>query len=324
MLDIVITHYTEPWEVCRRLLETLDAQRGVDWEQVRVTIVNDGGFRLPKDKLYCLNIVPQQKDIPHSGISAARNAGIRLAQEPWIMFCDCDDCFSNVFALADILNVLNDPETEQRYDMMWTKVWAEDLEKNQVYQIQDIKIMVFIHGKVYRREFLLKNGIWFDERLTFNEDSAFNAMIRSRIPDSRIGEISMFAPAYVWISREGSVTQKEGADDQAAVGQMLRNILVADDYKIHKPQEFSGMVTRVTYDAFFMAHSRRLTPSCKQKVMEVFLPWVKDCIGLFASVDAKMLRRIRMISRSELTELDEEICDEPGNVRAWVEWELSR
>ena len=324
MLDIVITHYTEPWEVCRRLLETLDAQRGVDWNQIYVTVVNDGGCRLPEDKLEDLNYRCVQLDVPHGGVSAARNAGIRHAQEPWIMFCDCDDCFSNVFALADILNVLNDPETEQRYDMMWTKVWAEDLEKNQVYQIQDIKIMVFIHGKVYRREFLMKNGIWFDERLTFNEDSAFNAMIRSRIPDSRIGEISMFAPAYVWISREGSVTQKEGADDQAAVGQMLRNILVADDYKIHKPQEFSGMVTRVMYDAFFMAHSRRLTPSCKQKVMEAFLPWVKDCIGLFASVDAKMLRRIRMISRSELTEPDEEICDEPGNVRAWAELELTR
>ena len=35
MLDIVITHYTEPWSVCRPLFETLDAQRGVDWDQIR-------------------------------------------------------------------------------------------------------------------------------------------------------------------------------------------------------------------------------------------------------------------------------------------------
>ena len=321
MLDIIITHYTEPWEVCRRQLEMLDAQRGVDWDQVRVTIVNDGGFRLPEDKLYCLNIVPQQKDIPHSGISAARNAGIRLAQEPWIMFCDCDDCFSNVFALADILNVLNDPETEKRYDMMWTNVWAEDLEKGQIYQIQDIKIMVFIHGKVYRREFLLSHGIWFDERLTFNEDSAFNAVIRTRTPDSRIGEIRMFAPAYVWISREGSVTQKEDADEKAAIGQLQRNILVAEEQKIHRPAEYPGMVTRVIYDTFFMAHSRRLTPSCKQRIMDGFLPWAKENAGLFGAVDAKRMRQIRQISRAELTEPGEEICDEPGNVRAWVEWE---
>ena len=318
MLDIVITHYTEPWSVCRPLFETLDAQRGVDWDEIRVTIVNDGGFRLPEDKLYGLNIVPQQLDIPHGGISAARNAGIRHAQEPWIMFCDCDDCFSNVFALADILNVLRDPETEQRYDMMWTKVWAEDLEKNQVYQIQDIKIMVFIHGKVYRREFLISHGVWFDERLTFNEDSAFNAILRARTPDSRIGEISMFAPAYVWVSREGSVTQAEDADDRAAAGQMQRNIIVADDQKIHRPEEYPGMVTRVVYDAFFMVHSCRLSPSCKQRIMDMFVPWVKDCAGLFLRVDYRTLQKIMLISRDELTAKGEEIRADPITVRNWL------
>ena len=68
MLDIVITHYKEPWEVCRPLFETLDAQRGVDWDQIRVTVVNDGGIMLPGDKLIGLSYWVQQLDIPHGGI----------------------------------------------------------------------------------------------------------------------------------------------------------------------------------------------------------------------------------------------------------------
>ena len=324
MLDIIITHYTEPWEVCRPLFETLDAQRGVDWEQIRVTVVNDGGFRLPEDKLYGLNIVPQQLDIPHGGISAARNAGIRHAQEPWIMFCDCDDCFSNVFALEDILNVLQ--TEENRYDMMWTKVWAEDEKDGQhsVYQIQDQKIMVFIHGKVYRREFLIGHGIWFDEDLTFNEDSLFNAMILTRVPNTRIGAITTFAPAYVWTLRQNSVTTGEGAADRSALGQFRRNMKVAEQYREHRPDGYPGMVTRVVYDTFYMVHTRKYSPSCKQEILDGFLPWVNDKLDLFGQVTEKQLFQIRMISRSELTEPDEEICDEPGNVRAWVEWEMSR
>ena len=301
MLDIIITHYTEPWEVCRRLLETLDAQRGVDWNEVRVTIVNDGGFRLPEDKLYCLNIVPQQYDIPHGGISAARNVGIRIAQEPWIMFCDCDDCFSNVFALADILDVLR--ADSGQYDMYWTKVWAEDPGKGQIYQIQDIKIMVFIHGKVYSRLFLMRQGIRFDEELDFNEDSCFNATIMTRIPNTRIGEIRTFSPPYVWIRRAGSVTTGEGAEDKAAIGQLRRNIAVANEYMI------------------FMMHSRKYSPSCKQRIMEGFMPWIRAHADLFLQVDGETLTKIRMISRDELSEKDEEICDAPGNVSAWLEWE---
>ena len=320
MLDIVITHYQEPWNVCKRIFQTLDAQRGVDWDQIRVTVIHDGSWTFD-ELLSGWEFQVRQLVIPHGGISAARNAGIRHAREPWVMFCDCDDCFSNVFALADILNVLNAQETERQYDMMWTKVWAEDPEKGQVYQIQDIKIMVFVHGKIYRREFLLAQGIWFDESLEFNEDSCFNATIMTRIPSSRVGEISTFAPPYVWIRREGSVTTGEGAEDRAALGQLVRNIIVANEYRAHKPEMFPGMVTRVVYDAFFMTHSRKYSPSCKQRIMQKFLPWAMEHAGLFLQVDANTLRQIRLISRDELSEKGEEICDAPGNVRAWLEWE---
>jgi len=260
--------------------------------------------------------------IPHGGISAARNAGIEHATEPWIMFCDCDDCFSNVFALADILSVLR--ADDGRYDMYWTRVWAENPEKNEIYQIQDIKIMVFIHGKLYRREFLIHEGIWFNEGLEFNEDSCFNATIMTRIPNTRIGEISTFAPPYLWIRREDSVTRGEGAEDRSAMGQLQRNIIVANEYIAHKPEMFPGMVTRVVYDAFFMVHSRKYSPSCKQVIMDTFLPWIRGYAGLFLRVDDRTIGKIRMISRDELSEKGEEICDDPGNVRAWLELELAR
>ena len=99
MLDIVITHYREPWEICRKQFIMLDMQRRVDWKDIRVTVINDGGHRLPEECLAGLSYPIEQLDIPHGGISAARNAGIEHSTAEWLCFCDFDDMFADVYAL---------------------------------------------------------------------------------------------------------------------------------------------------------------------------------------------------------------------------------
>lgn len=320
MLEIVITHYREPWEVCKRQFRMLDAQRGVDWNEIRVTVVNDGGYRVQEDKLTDLDYRVEQLDIPHGGISAARNAGIMNATEPWIMFCDCDDCFSNVFALEGIMNVLHDPRAAERYDMLWTKVWAEDDTdgKHQAYMIQDKKIFVFTHGKIYRRQFLIDEGIRFDESLTFNEDSLFNATILTRRKNTQIGAIHSFAPEYVWINRGGSVTKGENAVDESAIMQFQRNMAIAAETLEHKPETYPGIVTRVIYDTYCMIRSSKYSPSCKRRILSEFVPWVADKTGLFGHVTSKELRDIRSISRSELMASGDVIKDDLDTVREWM------
>ena len=317
MLDIVITHYDEPWEVCKRLFQTLDAQRGVDWSEIRVSIVNDGDLFIDAWHLFDMNYEVHQYSIEHKGVSAARNKGIELTWRPWIMFCDCDDCFSNVYALADIMSVIKSPDAE-RYDMMWTKVWQEKPD-GQVCEIPDKRIMVFIHGKIYRRAFLEHEEIRFDESMTFNEDSLFNATIMSRIPNTRIGAITTAFPGYVWINREGSVTSADGWQDKHALGQFSRNLKIAAEIKEHKPEEYSGMVTRVIYDTYFMAKSGRYTDGCKAQILEQFLEWVKDKRQLLGMVEPKTFHSIKDISRRELTEPGEDIQDDYCTVRSWME-----
>ena len=311
MLDIIITHHREPWEVCRGLFETLAAQRRVDWNQIRVTVVNDGGYILPPNFLLGLPFRVKQYNKDQGGVSSARNYGLDVTWRPWVMFCDCDDCFSNVFALEDIMSVLKD-----KYDMMWTKVWEE--EKGQVYQIQDVRIMVFIHGKIYRRAFLEEQYIRFDEGLSFNEDSLFNATVMARTTKERIGEISCHYPPYVWIRREGSVTGGNDADDRSAWGQFLRNMRVAEEIREHKPEQYPGMVTRMAYDVFFMQMSSRFTPSCKQKLLEAFRPWIRERIGDFGKVDEQTLRKIRDIDCVELLAKEDRPDIEPETVAWWV------
>lgn len=323
MLDIVITHYQEPWAVCKGQFEMLDAQRGVDWKQIRVTVVNDGGHRLPDDRLADLSYQVEQLDIPHGGVSRARNAGLDHATEPWVMFCDCDDRLAGIFALADILNVLG-PEAEAAYDLMWTRCWEECNGKDGrpvIFEIPKQKAFVFIHGKVYRRQFLLDQGIRFDEGQEFNEDSLFNAVILTRITNTRVGEIRTTEPAYCWIRRDDSVTLSPGARERSAMGQLTRNMKVAEETRQHRPQAYDGMVTRTVYDAYFMEQTRRISAEGKDALRAAFSPWAADrlCVFSTADVKAETLDKIRAVSREELTDQDEQIPDDWETVRAWME-----
>ena len=316
MLDIVITHYTEPWEICRKQFWMLAMQRGVDWREIRVTVVNDGGNRLPGWRLGNLGFPVNEIDIEHGGISAARNAGMDATEEPWIMFCDCDDCFANIYGLQDVMNVLH--QDDGRYDVLWNRFYEEH--PQEILLVPDHKVFVFTHGKVYRRAFLDREQIRFDESLKWNEDSCFNATILTR--GAKAGEMKTHAPVYAWIRREDSFTGTDDRNDKSAFFQFRRNLLIAEEHRKHKPEDYAGMVTRVVWDTFFMIHSLRCSPSCKQQILAEFVPWAVDRTDLIGRVDGETMRKIREISRIELSEPGEKINDEPGNVLAWVTWEI--
>lgn len=321
MLDIVITHYKEEWKTIQKQFEMLEMQRGMDWNGVHVTVINDGGQRVPEENLAELSYPVEQVDIPHGGVSSARNAGIDHAEGEWIMFCDCDDCFENVYALRDITNVLT-KENERLFDMLWGQIIEEDFVDGakSLRIIPNEKIFVFCHGKVYRRAFLMEQNIRFDTGLTFNEDSCFNATIIARTPHTRIGEIKSHAPVYVWIRRENSVTFGDNAPDDGAYGQFRRNITVTEENRIHKNADnYCGMVTRTAYDAFYMLNGKRISQKGKRRIADEFVPWMREHRNEFGRVSTGILEQIRYVSKSELVDADERIPDSHGTVRAWID-----
>ena len=317
MLDIVITHYREPWEVCRNIFLSLDLQRCVDWNEITVTVINDGGNRLPEDKLRGLCYQVNQVDLPHGGVSRARNAGIDLGTEPWIMFCDCDDCFANIYALEDVMNVLHSP-VRGKYDMLWTQCWEESAD-GYITLIPGYRVFVFCHGKVYDRDFLRREGLRFEEELTFNEDSCFNAVAIARTTNERIGAIKSAVPVYTWIRRAGSVTMKPDTIDIGTYCNFRRNLIVTEENRLHRPDQYANMVARTAYDAFYMIHSRRITDACKRQILDEFRPWIRERLDEVGKVSPEMLEGVRAISFEELTEDGEKLPDSHEQVMAWLQ-----
>ena len=202
LLEIVINHWDEPWEIVRPGIMMLSIQRRVDWENIGITIIHDGTNKFPNELLSGLPFEINQVCIPHGGISAARNYAIDNIDATWIKFCDCDDTFAGVYSVSCIMDVLGN---SSRHDMLMFPFVFDPYYGNQT--VVDGS-PVFIHDKIFRRSFLIQNDLRFNEDLSFSEDFAFNSIIKTVIDSSRVGKIESNFPIYVWVQRRDGVANR--------------------------------------------------------------------------------------------------------------------
>lgn len=196
-LDIVIPHYKEPLSVGVQGMRMLAAQRLINFDDIHVYIVQDGEEgSLPPNSFVGHPFRIDVVTIPHSGISAARNAGMRAGTGEWVMFCDFDDAFSSVYGLYCMMLNAN-PE---KYDMVVAGFTSEEQTSDgaQFLMSHDGTDMIFIHGKMFRREWLEKEGICFDNRLTIHEDSYFVMLSRILINPARVVVVPREVYAAQW------------------------------------------------------------------------------------------------------------------------------
>ena len=299
LLDIFITHYKEPFETGKKLFDILALQRGISFDDFRVIVVEDGTENPIPDE--CLTGYPYKIDhitIPHGGVSAARNAGIDYATAEWINFSDFDDIYSNIYALRDVISHL----PAENYDMLHCNLMTEDFTdgKDMLIVTPEKSRFVFIHGKYYRRQWLLDNNVRFDETMPFQEDSLFNAIVIALMDYHRIGEIKTVFPPFVWCRRNGSVTNT-GRQDEAVLGHFIRNCKLCDFYYEHLPRKrLEDMVVRVTYDTYFMVKSTPASDLLKAKIKEDFCKFLQKYGTYYKEPEEDILRQIAEISRNEL------------------------
>lgn len=318
MLDIIVTHYKEPWEVGSKFFAMLDLQRGIDFSQIHVIVVNDGKENmLPNEHFQNRPYSVEQISIQHAGVSAARNAGLRTSTAEWVAFCDFDDTYTHIYSLKTVLDIL--PAYE--YDMLRGELIAEDfLNGNTSLTLSpEIACMVFLHGKFYRRKFLIDHDIWFDEEQNFNEDSEFNAIINTYVDYKRTGEIKTFAPIYSWCRRPMSVTSTPGRDDAATWGHYRRNKKVLEATRKRMPiDHYRGMVTRVCYDTYLMCQSKLVSAEMKKKIYEDFKPFYMKHRLFFGVDDPDVLKQIIDIAKAELAKEEEDIPVDETILRKWL------
>ena len=202
VLSIVITHYNESWEVCRPLFESIEYQLGVDFDNLDVILVEDGGKHIDGELLTLFPFTTRIIDEGHGGVSRARNIGLKHVKGDYVMFCDCDDRFISAYALHLYLKAMK----LGMFDIIKSPFLEDQVIDGELKLIRHDQDITFIHGKFYRVEFLIDNELKFNEELTIHEDSYFN-VLANMLAETNIHEMS---PAvYLWKYRDESIVRAD-------------------------------------------------------------------------------------------------------------------
>lgn len=250
ILDIIVPHYKESWTIMKPFFDMLNSQQGIDFSRFRVIIIHDGTFYIDENCFCGYKYQIQQYRIPHKGVSAARNKGLKMSEAEFVAFCDCDDCFSSIYALREIFYVMEHPDNQ--YDLLWGPFYTNMLDVNDRLVIMDKFNSIWIHCKFYRRSFLIEHNLRFCEDLYMSEDSAFNNVLMLEIGEGKIGEIHSAFPLYSWNRRVGSVTTDPAKILTNIRGHFFRNKYVLEEYQKRNAPNANVIVVRAVTDVYSM------------------------------------------------------------------------
>ena len=310
MLDIVVTHYEEPWDVGKKFFDMLGAQVGVDFDDIRVILVHDGTPIFPQCFFDVYPFTVEQFTPKHGGVSAARNFGLDQCKSKWVQICDFDDMFSNCFALKSVLDVLGTDD----YDLLWGDFWSVDRGLDGRISISRRGInVVFVHAKIFRRKYLIENGFRFDTGLEFNEDCLFCTLIMETLTPNRIGHIETTFPFYTWCFSPKSATSTESNWWRATIGGYDRNRKVCEFFKEKKPDRYDAMFSRLVWDAYYSFNLEVLPDQLKAK-LDDFREFYKENKDHFWYCDPEQMNEVREISKLQYETGEKEASHRWGNI----------
>ena len=157
------------------------------YKNFEVVIVDDGSddhsiekceFALSKVKNISYKIIKKR----NGGQGSARNLGLVNSSGEYIVFIDSDDVIGNDF-LSDLISNIKDADIsmcsykfvkEQFYSDLNPKYCYKKYDRNEIlisFLKREIKFIV--PSMMFRKSFLLKNNIKFDETIKFSEDQLF-------------------------------------------------------------------------------------------------------------------------------------------------------
>jgi len=205
-LDIIIPQYKETEEVIKPLLDSIEMQASISFKNIKTIIVNDhSDVKLSQEFLNQykkININYVETPI-NKGPGQARQFGIDLSEAEYVMFADADDRLFSCNVFHEIYRTLKNNQ-DKSIDIIYTK-WIEELPNgNDIMHVPHNNVdITWMHGKIFRRQFLLDKNLRFNERIRVHEDSYFNTITQMNC--NVTANIDMYS--YFWCYNTNSLTR---------------------------------------------------------------------------------------------------------------------
>lgn len=248
-LQILIPQYKETEAVIKPLLDSIAVQQHIDFNSdISVIIVNDGTDVI-LDQMF-LNQYPYRIDYilaEHGGVSSARNIALRNATAEYVMFCDADDMFYITHALWIIFKNIKKEDFDIMNSAFLEEVFYEDNSFAELAKHDQDR--TFVHGKVYRREYLIDNDIFFDERLTIHEDMYFNTLALMLTENVQYQDTAF----YLWKFRKDSVCRDDPNYTMSTYPNLIESnkLLIEQFLKRGKTEFASKIMCFLTLDTYY-------------------------------------------------------------------------
>lgn len=195
MIDVIIPAYNAHDTIEQTLFSI--AYQDLS-ELCNVIIIDDNSNKNYQDIVERFNNIIKIKLLrlqENKGPGYARQYGINNSNSKFILFIDSDDILSSPYSINILYNEIKDSD----YDLVISN-FEEELDEKFVLKENDT---IWLHGKIYRRSFLQKNKIFFNNS-RFNEDNGFNQLIL--LADSKIRYINK--KTYIWRNNKKSITRR--------------------------------------------------------------------------------------------------------------------
>ena len=251
MIDVIIPAF-KAQKTILRTLSSIAAQTILD--DVEVTIVNDccpnGDYQEFVKMFQPYFPLREVRLDENGGPGVARQKGIDETHGKYFTCIDADDTFSSAIALETLRNAIEEPvllPNGQRIKDGFKCVTStflqlgEDLTQTVPHVGGD---MVWMFGKLYRRDFIEKYKIRFNATRA-NEDTGFNTWVRLICdrPDEQVRAIQ--DATYFWHNKKDSITRINNGQyefDQCLCGWTDNMIYAIQNAKKSRP--FNGTITQ--------------------------------------------------------------------------------
>ena len=263
-VDIIIpackAHATIERTLCSIAIQTIA-------DDLNVIIVNDASpegdyseFVRRFEKDFSIREIKLDKN---SGPGAARQAGIAAGNGEFFTCIDADDTFAGAIALQTLRGAI-----QQNPVIKCVSARFDQLTDNIQQQIPHLNDMVWMFGKIYRREWIEKNKIYMNDTRA-NEDTGYNTWVKLLCDNPNEQVCFLKDLVYYWHMKEDSITRINDGQygfDQCMCGWTDNMIWAIQNAKKTRP--FSGMIMQQIASVMINLYFYHIETHAKKPVFE--------------------------------------------------------
>ena len=190
----------------------------------------------------------------NSGSGIARQIGIDITNNPYIVFIDADDLFYNIDSLEELYSNI-----QKGFDVVLGSEFDEFSKTTRISEGN-------LHGKIYRRKYIIDNNIKFNET-RFHEDNYFNNFVLL----TGANKLDLDKVVYIYSNNVKSITKVDSDKEFARLEILLSNV-----NELFKRIKISNNnINRIKHFLFIKyRYYNEIYTSFSEKQKKIFKSWI--------------------------------------------------